>query len=156
MRRNLRSRSVKAGVVLGLLGVGVALGVSYISEMPLHPAAPLLVGALAGVSGWTAVKWSLRPLGYFVEQAQLMAKAQFDGEGSEWRGPDEYRPLADAFDELRIGLRLYAGRIARRAIEFEGTLEVLDLAHSSASCGRAGGPAPWWCKERRDRRRLLA
>lgn len=128
MRKLFRSRASKACVALGLLGAGVALIVSVISGMPLRASAVLLAGVLTGVSGWAAVRWSLGPLGVFVEHAQMMAKAQFDGERLDWSQPDEYRQLADAFDELRIGLRLYAGRIARRAIEFEGTLEVIDLA----------------------------
>lgn len=127
-RTLFRSRSVKAGFVLGLTGVIVACAILLIAGTTLRPGSLLLTGLLTGISGWAAVRWSLRPLGFFVEQAHLMAKSQFDGERLEWHKLDEYRPLADAFDEMRIGLRLYAGRIARRAIEFEGTLDVLDLA----------------------------
>jgi len=128
MRKLLGSRASKAGAALGLscaVGTGVA---SLIAGVPLHPGVLLPAAAGVGLAGYAAVRWSLGPLALFVDQAHTMAKAQFDGERLEWSSPDEYQPLADAFDELRIGLRLYAGRIARRAIEFEGTLEVLDLA----------------------------
>ena len=128
MRRALRTRASRAGAVLGLVGMLIAYLALMASGVPVEPAVLLLSDMLAGMAGWVAVRWSLGPLAFFVDQAHTMARAQFDGEGREWTGADEYRPLAEAFEELRIGLRLYAGRIARRAIEFEGTLEVLDLA----------------------------
>lgn len=88
----------------------------------------LFVGAAGFVLAYAGGLWLLQPLARYVAFIQRLAEGEFDEEAP---ATDERRfsDIAQALEAMRLHLRTWMGQIARSAIEFEGSLQVLDLVH---------------------------
>lgn len=89
-------------------------------------------GIVAGAAGFALAYggglWLLAPMAPYVAFLQRLAQGDFDEEAPAAR-ERRFAPLAQALEAMRLHLRAWMGQIARSAIEFEGSLQVLDLVH---------------------------
>lgn len=88
----------------------------------------VLVGAAGFVSAYGGGLWLLQPMARYVSFIQRLAEGDFDEEAPATK-ERRFAPVAKALEAMRLHLRTWMGQIARSAIEFEGSLQVLDLIH---------------------------
>jgi len=119
-------RSVDRAVILAAaMGLGAACLALWLS-------ARCTTAVAAGVAGfglaYAGALWLLKPLAAYVAFIERLADGEFDEEAPPAR-ERRFAPLARALEAMRLHLRAWMGQIARSAIEFEGSLQVLDLVH---------------------------
>lgn len=87
------------------------------------------VGAIVlGAVAYAAGLWLLAPVGRYVNHVQRLASGDFDDEIPA-SSDKQFAVLASSLEAMRLHLRAWMSQIARNAIEFEGSLQVLDLVH---------------------------
>lgn len=90
---------------------------------------PGRVGAIVVAAvAYAAGLWLLSPVTRYVDYVQRLATGDFDEEAPDTRDA-QYIELSVALESMRLHLRTWMSQIARNAIEFEGSLQVLDLAN---------------------------
>lgn len=109
--------SAAVGLTVGLIAAATASG-----------QIGLAAGGAGALAAYGAGCWLLRPLQRYVEHIQRLAAGEFDEEAPSAKDP-RFVELTGALEAMRLHLRTWMSQIARSAIEFEGSLQVLDLLH---------------------------
>ncbi|GEM_PF-2656536 len=114
---------------LVVFATGAGLGAAGLAAwLSGQLATTLLAGAGGFGAAYAGGLWLLKPMAPYVDFIQRLAEGEFDEEAPPAR-ERRFAPLAQALEAMRLHLRAWMGQIARSAIEFEGSLQVLDLVH---------------------------
>lgn len=110
---------------------GIGIGAATTLVITVATDAPLLAlaaGSVVAVVAYFAGVWLLSPVSRYVEYVQRLATGDFDEETPP-ADDRQYDKLSNALESMRLHLRTWMSQIARNAIEFEGSLQVLDLVN---------------------------
>ncbi|OUN01659.1 MAG: hypothetical protein BAA04_00220 [Firmicutes bacterium ZCTH02-B6] len=114
----------RVAIFAAAIGLGAAVLATWLSRWTTG----LLAGAAGFALSYGAGLWLLAPMTQYVAFIQRLAGGDFDEEAPA-TGDRRFAPLAQGLEAMRLHLRAWMGQIARSAIEFEGSLQVLDLVH---------------------------
>ncbi|HEY8497151.1 MAG TPA: DUF4388 domain-containing protein [Limnochordales bacterium] len=114
----------RIAVFAAVVGLGAAVLATWLSRWTTG----LIAGAAGFALAYGAGLWLLAPMAQYVAFIQRLAAGEFDEEAPTTRD-SRFAPLAQGLEAMRLHLRAWMGQVARSAIEFEGSLQVLDLVH---------------------------
>lgn len=114
----------RVAVFAAVVGLGAAVLAAWLTRWTTG----LIAGGAGFALAYGAGLWLLAPMARYVAFIQRLAGGAFDEEAPN-TGDSRFAPLAQGLEAMRLHLRAWMGKIARGAIEFEGSLQVLDLVH---------------------------